>query len=202
MTAPLDDLTWHTPAGWAAAALADPLALLADHAHLERAAAANALALVRRWPEGAEPDRWVQRLSGVARDEVEHLALVSRELARRGGALPRGHDNPYARDLRAHVATGTPMELADRLYVSALIELRSFERFTLLAASGHELAPLYEGLKASEAGHHRLFVSLAALAGGDAGRWRQWCQREGVVASSQQPGPRIHAGHGDGAAAS
>lgn len=189
-----DELAWHTPPEWAEMALADELALLADHAHLERAAAANALSLVRRWPDGAEPDRWVSRLTGIARDEVEHLALVSRTLAARGGRLPREHANPYASGLRAHVASGTARELADRLYVAALIELRSCERFALLAGSGHPLADLYAGLEASEAGHHRVFVRLATQAGGTDQRWERWCQREAEVARAQAPGSRIHAG--------
>ncbi len=190
----LGELRWRTPSSWTDAVLDDELALLADHAHLERAAAANALSLVRRWPEGADPDRWVGRLSGIARDEVEHLALVSRTLAARGGRLPREHRNPYASDLRQHVAVGTAGELADRLYVSALIELRSHERFTMLGDSDHELAGMYAGLEASEAGHHRVFVHLAAQAGGEPDRWTWWCDREAEVAAAQPPGPRIHAG--------
>lgn len=74
MTDRTDRLRWRTPPGWAASVLADELALLSDHAHLEHAAAANALALVRRWPDGVDPARWVGWLSGVARDEVEPLA--------------------------------------------------------------------------------------------------------------------------------
>lgn len=190
----LADLRWRTPARWAEAVLADELALLADHAHLERAAAANAMSLVRRWPEGADPDRWVGRLAAIARDEVDHLSLVSRTLADRGGRLPREHRNPYAAGLRDHVAVGTAGELADRLYVSALIELRSCERFALLGATGHVLAGLYAGLQASEAGHHRVFVHLAARAGGTDDRWRWWCDREAEVARVQAPGPRIHSG--------
>lgn len=194
------ELVWHTPDEWVESALSDELGLLADHAHLERAAAANALSLVRRWPQGAEPDRWVSRLTGIARDEVDHLALVSRTLTARGGALPREHANPYAAGLRARVASGTAGELADRLFVAALIELRSCERFGLLARSGHPLADLYAGLEASEAGHHRVFVRLATQAGGSQQRWKQWCQHEAEVARAQAPGPRIHsgvAGNGD-----
>lgn len=194
MTDALADLRWRTPARWADDVLVDDRALLADHAHLERAAAANALALVRRWPTGADPDRWVARLTGIARDEVDHLALVSRTLAARGGTLPRKHLNPYAAGLRARVEVATPWELADRLYVSALIELRSCERFGLLGGSGHDLAPLYAGLEASEAGHHRVFVHLAEQAGGTPDRWAVWCEQEAAVAQAQPPGPRIHAG--------
>ncbi len=188
------ELGWHTPAVWAAAVLVEPEALLSDHAHLERAAAANALALVRRWPDGAEPDRWVSRLSGIARDEVEHLALVSRVLAQRGGALARTHRNPYAAGLRDHVRIGSAQELADRLLVSAAIELRSYERFCLLAEAGHELSDLYAGLRDSEAGHHRVFVHLATQAGAvedDVVRWRAI---EADVARAQPPGFAVHAG--------
>lgn len=190
----LAELQWHTPAGWADAVLTDPDRLLDDHAHLERAAAANALALVRRWPDGVAPDRWVARLSSIARDEVDHLGLVSRTLADRGGRLSRGHRNPYAAGLRAQVDTTGEAELADRLYTSALIELRSYERFVLLAATGHELSELYAELQASEAGHHRVFVQLAVQSGGTTARWAWWCQQEAEVARTQPPGPRIHAG--------
>ena len=194
MSDPGAELTWHTPAHWAGAVLAHPAALLSDHAHLEQAAATNALALVRRWPDEAAPHRWVARLSRIASEESEHLGRVSRALADRGGALSRGHDNPYATALRTHVDRGTPRELADRCFVSALIELRSWERFGLLAATDHDLAPLYADLQHSEAGHHRVFVRMAEEAGGTAERWRWWRDREGEVASSQPFAPRIHAG--------
>src|SRR6202007_2157123 len=73
-----------TPDGWAAMALRDPLALLSDHAYLEKKAAANALELLNRWPEPSPPESWVAAMTAIARDEVEHLATVCRLLARRG----------------------------------------------------------------------------------------------------------------------
>jgi tRNA-(ms[2]io[6]A)-hydroxylase len=191
-------LRWRTPAGWAAGVLADPAALLNDHAHLERDAAANALALVRRLPDGYPADRWVARLTGVARDEVEHLALVSRVLARRDATLTRHHRNPYAAALREHVRRGDgPRDLADRLLVSGLIELRSCERFGLLAAAGHDLSPMYADLTASEVGHYRLFLRLAEAAVPAtevASRWDELLDAEASVAAAQAPGPRMHAG--------
>lgn len=191
-------LRWHTPRGWADAVLAEPLALLNDHAHLERDAGANALALIRRIPDGYPADRWVQRLTGVARDEVDHLALVSRELTARGGELTRHHRNPYAAALRTHVRSGNgPRDLVDRLLVSALIEVRSCERFSLLADAGHELSPLYAGLTASEVGHYRLFLRLAEAAVPArevAARWEELLEAEAEIAAAQQPGPRMHSG--------
>lgn len=199
MNTPVDlPLTWTTPSGWAEATLSDPVGLLNDHAHLERDAAANALALMRRIPDRYPTDRWVQRLTGIAREEIDHLGLVTRELTARGASLSRGHKNPYAADLRRLVRAGRgPLELADRLLVSALIELRSCERFGLLGGAGHDLSPLYADLMASEVGHYRLFVRLAEAAI-DADevreRWAELLDREGEVAAAQEAGARIHSG--------
>lgn len=191
-------LRWHTPAAWAEAVLTEPLALLDDHAHLERDAAANALGLLRRLPTGGGADRWVRALTGVARDEIDHLGTVTRELTRRGGSLSRSHRNPYAAGLRDHVRRGRGAdELVDRLLVAALIELRSCERFGLLAGAGATLSPLYGDLVASELGHYRLFLRLAELvrpATTVAARWDALLDEEAAVAAAQPPGPRMHAG--------
>src|SRR5829696_4929991 len=140
-------LRYKTPASWATAVLARPLELLNDHAHLEKKAAANALELLNRWPEPSPPENWVAAMTAVTRDEVEHLAVVSRLLARRGGRLTRQHANPYAADLHKLVRRGKGKEeLVDRLMISALIEARSCERFALLGQAcddDPELQKLY-----------------------------------------------------------
>src|SRR6185369_8211374 len=94
-------LKYRTPGSWAVGVLARPLELLNDHAHLEKKAATNALELLNRWPEPAPPENWVAAMTAVARDEVEHLATVSRLLSRRGGRLTKSHSNPYANALHA-----------------------------------------------------------------------------------------------------
>src|SRR5947199_1447518 len=119
-------LRYVTPARWAAEALTQPLELLNDHAHLEKKAAANALELLNRWPEPSPPENWVAAMTAVSRDEVEHLAVVCRLLARRGGRLTRSHANPYASELHKLVRRGKGTEeLVDRLMISSLIEARS-----------------------------------------------------------------------------
>jgi tRNA-(ms[2]io[6]A)-hydroxylase len=192
--------------------LSDPLALLDDHAHLERKAAANALALIHRRPRatksGATADAWTRTLATVARDEVEHLELVLRILRRRGGTLGRLHRNPYARALRRLVRVGRGRdELVDRLLVSALIEARSSERFEVLAAHAEddELRRLYGGLRASERGHYRGFLDLARdLVGAEIvdARWSELLDAEAHILANQAPGPRMHSGdaHAEGAA--
>jgi tRNA-(ms[2]io[6]A)-hydroxylase len=88
-----------TPLEWGRAVLAEPLSLLIDHAFLEKKAATNALELLTRWPNDWL-DGWVEAMTGVARDEVAHLAQVMRILLSRGGRMDRFHKNPYAYALR------------------------------------------------------------------------------------------------------
>ena len=123
-----------TPVEWARAVLAEPIRLLIDHAFLEKKAASNALELLTRWP-GEYVDGWMETMTGIARDEAAHLAQVTRILRRRGARLERMHKNPYATALRQLVRKGHAGEALDRLLVSALIEVRSCERFAMLAAA-------------------------------------------------------------------
>jgi tRNA-(ms[2]io[6]A)-hydroxylase len=193
-------LRYYTPIEWVNQVLARPLELLNDHAHLEKKAAANALEMLNRWPEPSPPENWVAALTAIARDEVEHLAVVCRLLARRGGWLTKQHSNPYANQLRLLVRSGAgPEEVVDRLIVSALIEARSCERFKLLAdeCEDAELAKLYRGLWASEHGHYRSFLQLAEqlLEANDvARRWDQMLNEEAKIIARQEPGPRMHSG--------
>lgn len=193
-----------TPVGWAETAAADPLSLLNDHAHLEKKAALNALALMHRGPTASSlqtgASGWVRLLAAIARDETEHLGRVLRLLEVRGGGMSPGHRNPYAAALHRHVRTGQgPAEVADLVLVSALIEARSCERFALLRAHVRdpELQALYAGLEASERGHHRVFLELAGLLlppevlGTE---WARWCSREADAIQAQPPGPTMHSG--------
>jgi tRNA-(ms[2]io[6]A)-hydroxylase len=194
-------LRFQTPLTWAPRALSDPLALLNDHAHLEKKAATNALELLNRWPEPNPPENWVTAMTAVARDEVEHLAVVTRLLARRGGKLTKSHANPYASELHKLVRKGLgPEELIDRLMISALIEARSCERFNLLGqvvADDPELRKLYRGLWASEHGHYRTFIQLAEQLLRPKvvqKRWNEMLDAESQIIQTQPPGPRMHSG--------
>lgn len=187
-----------TPVEWGRSVLADPIPLLIDHAFLEKKAATNALELLTRWPDDWT-EGWVEAMTAVARDEVAHLAQVTRILLHRGGRLDRFHKSPYANALRHLVRKGEREELLDRLLVAALIEIRSCERFSVLAeaAEDAELAAFYRSLFSSELGHYKIFLTLArkftrrsAL---DA-RWREMLDAETEIIAVQEPGPRIHSG--------
>ena len=80
-----------TPPEWGAAVLTDPIALLIDHAFLEKKAANNAMDMMTRWPTDWVPG-WVETMTGVARDEAAHLAQVTRLLIKRGGRLSHAQE--------------------------------------------------------------------------------------------------------------
>jgi tRNA-(ms[2]io[6]A)-hydroxylase len=187
-----------TPPAWGRAVLAEPVSLLIDHAFLEKKAATNALELLTRWPDDWL-DGWVEAMTAVARDEVAHLAQVMRILLARGGRMDRFHKNPYANALRLLVRKGEPVELLDRLLVAALIEVRSCERFAVLATAStdDELAAFYRTLCSSELGHYRLFLHLAGKFTPPAAldsRWQEMLAAEAVILAAQEPGPRVHSG--------
>ncbi|MBM3787466.1 MAG: tRNA-(ms[2]io[6]A)-hydroxylase [Acidobacteria bacterium] len=194
MSLPLHSVT---PIEWGLRAMADPIALLNDHAFLEKKAANNALELLTRWPTDWVPG-WVETMTAVARDEAAHLAQVMRILLRRGGRLERMHKNPYANELRLLVRKGGNGEIVDRLLISALIEARSCERFQVLSAAAgqlddSELAAFYSRLYASELGHFTTFLRLAnKLSRSTATRWEEMLASEAKILAAQSPGPRIH----------
>ncbi|HKE20984.1 MAG TPA: tRNA-(ms[2]io[6]A)-hydroxylase [Bryobacteraceae bacterium] len=187
-----------TPMEWGKAVLSDPVGLLVDHAFLEKKAATNAMELLTRWPDDWL-EGWVEAMTAVARDEVSHLAQVMRLLLARGGRLERFHKNPYANALRQLVRKGEPTEILDRLLVAALIEVRSCERFYVLALASDdaELATFYRSLFASELAHYKVFLNLARRFTKQSAleaRWQQMLAAEAEIMTEQEPGARIHSG--------
>jgi len=196
----VEDLPLHsrTPLSWGRAVLADPVSLLIDHAFLEKKAATNALELLTRWPN-EWTEGWVEVMTSVARDETAHLAQVTRMLKRRGARLERVHKNSYANALRRMVRKGEVGEILDRLLISALIEVRSCERFAVLAATSvdEELGAFYKALYTSELGHYRVFLKLARKIAKPAvveERWQQLLAAETAILAAEPVGPRIHSG--------
>jgi tRNA-(ms[2]io[6]A)-hydroxylase len=160
-------LSFATPVEWVARVETDPLALLSDHAHCELKAAASAQALIVKNPSRTA---LVSRMAEIAREEIEHFALVAKLLTARGGALVADTPNPYTESLlgRSHYGRVCADDardemLLDRLLVSSLIEARSLERFHLLAThlADRELAEFYRALIPAESMHQALFRELA-----------------------------------------
>lgn len=153
---------------WLPNALANFDAVLIDHAHCEKKAAANALSMLQSYPEIPELPMTMARL---AREESAHLAKVLEHMAERGLVLTKDEGDPYAQKLQALIRTPREVRRLDRLLVAAAIEARSCERLALLAdglAAGEDkLARFYRELAQSEHGHQALFFRLAVSAHGE-----------------------------------
>jgi tRNA-(ms[2]io[6]A)-hydroxylase len=160
-----------TDGRWLPHALAHLDAVLVDHAHCEKKAAANALSMLQAYPEVPGLPAQMARL---AREESGHLARVLQLLEARGLALGRDPGDPYAQGLQALVRTPSRARQLDRFLVAAIIEARSCERLGLLATglSDRDLQRLYAELARSEDGHQRLFLRLAERVHGEAARPR------------------------------
>lgn len=160
-------LRCETGARWLPNALAHLDAVLVDHAHCEKKAAANALSLLQAYPEVPGLPSHMARL---AREESGHLARVIQLLERRGLVLGRDPGDPYAQALQALVRTPAAQRQLDRFLIAAIIEARSCERLALLAGGipDVELRRFYAELARSEDGHQKLFLRLAARVHGEA----------------------------------
>jgi tRNA-(ms[2]io[6]A)-hydroxylase len=173
-----------TPSGWAEAALADPEALLSDHAHCEKKAALSALNLSQSLADSARASVLLAR---IAEEELNHYRRVLEALQGFGWTLRPDGGNAHAKALHKQAAKG----LLDRLLIAALIEARSCERLWLLerawasspvAGSAPWLAFLLE-LERCEAGHALSYRSLAEERFGEqaGARLDWWLDRESEV---------------------
>ncbi|MFQ5513980.1 MAG: tRNA-(ms[2]io[6]A)-hydroxylase [Myxococcota bacterium] len=179
---------------WVTTALESLDALLVDHAHCEKKAAATALSLVASYPD---EDRLVQRMSGLAIEELRHFRAVYRLLRRRGVKLSRDGGDPYVQALMRQMRHGGHERMIDRLLVAGVIEARSHERLGLLAGAlrDSELAAFYASLAEAESGHAHLFVKLARELGDSrevARRLEVWLRSESEILAALPLQPRIH----------
>ncbi|MCA8979213.1 MAG: hypothetical protein H6831_16760 [Planctomycetes bacterium] len=185
-----------TPPAWVATVEHDPTALLSDHAHCELKAAATAQALLLKHRTNTP---LVAELSAMAAEEMEHFRQAVELLHLLGGTLGPVEVNEYAERLLADSGPTRGDSLLDRLLIAGLIELRSLERFHLLAEGLHDerLAALYRALVPSESGHQALFDRLARNlfdARLVAKRQTELLEIEARCAREAAPGPRVHSG--------
>lgn len=154
-----------TSPAWVRAAAENLPLLLIDHAHCEKKAASSALNLIFRY---SERPHLVQRMSRLAREELQHFEQVLKLLEKRGIAFRHLTPSRYADGLRKHIRTHEPARLTDMLIAGAFIEARSCERFQALvpALEDREIAAFYLGLCESEARHFQHYLELAVEAAG------------------------------------
>ena len=142
------------PKEWLPKVLANLDAVLLDHCHLERKAAASALSLMKY----RELHGRVRRLNAVAIEELEHFNLMLDLLKGRGIPFGQPRVSPWIRGLMKEVRKGRREQVIDHLICCSLFEGRSCEKFQVLADElkpvDAELADLYGSLVESEANHY------------------------------------------------
>ncbi len=183
-----------TDSRWLRQVDADPESILIDHAHCEKKAAGTAMSLIFAYGGHAALCR---ELSAIVIEEMEHFQLVLDLLAERGIRFRAIKPAAYGRKLNELVRKGDPARAIDRLLVGGLIEARSCERFSLLAAhvSDQRLREFYASLFESEARHHGVYVRLAALFAPEAevrSRLRELAVEEAKIIAEGDESPRMH----------
>lgn len=171
--------------------------VLIDHAYCEQKAASSCISLIVQYPE---LHRLVDVLTPIVAEEWSHFERVLAELKKRGMALGPVRKDEYVDKLQKVLRKGGSREqqLTEKLLLNALIEARSCERFRLLwmEINDKELSNFYYELMVSEAGHYKVFLSLAKeLADPQAteARWRELLRQETeVIKTLAVRGDRMH----------
>ncbi len=149
-----------TPPHWVGVVESNLREVLFDHAHCEKKAAAAATHLLVSYVDRPEI---VRALTPIIKEELDHLELVMEILDQRGWRLKGQSPSAYGGRLGLLVSKTEPDRGIDRILVSALIEARSCERFTLLAEglADRDLAAFYGRLLESEARHFASYLRVA-----------------------------------------
>ena len=170
--------------------------LLLEQAHLEKKAAAAAMAFLFRHPDRAALQLPLSRL---AREELLHFERVIQLMERRGLRFGPQIPGPYAERLKRVLRHSEPERLLDELLLCAVIEERSSERMGLLAAATAqpdlELSTLYRDLVVAEQRHGQLYLDLALELFPEpvvAERWGEVTTHEARALRDLPRVPRLH----------
>jgi len=165
--------------------------ILSDHAYCEQKAASSCISLIIQYPEKV---RLVETLTPIVAEEWSHFERVLEKLRQRGWALGFQRKDDYILRINTLIKKGGNREqqLLEKLLLNALIEARSCERFRLLwkEIQDEDLSKFYYELMVSEAGHYKIFLSLARdYAGPDLAeeRWKELLLQESALIRNLEP---------------
>ena len=189
-------LKLETDPRWATIVASNIEEILTDHAWCEQKAATNAITIITLNSE--YPDL-VTDLLELAKEELEHFAMVHNIIKKRGFKLGRERKDSYVNELYKFMNKGGTrlQSMVDRLLFSAMIEARSCERFKLLSTQINdvELSKFYHDLMVSEAGHYTTFITFARKYGKGIDvdkRWKELVEFEGELIKSYGKSESIH----------
>jgi len=171
--------------------------ILTDHAFCEMKAATQCISLISTYSHKAQ---LVKEVTPVVSEEWGHFRLVLKEMDKRGLTLGKQRKDIYVNELMKFQKGGGSLEdrLLEKLITFALIEARSCERFRLLSLhiSDDNLKEFYHKFMVSEAGHYKMFLSLAKLYCGEEKamtRWEEYLEYEAeLMQRLETRGDRMH----------
>ena len=171
--------------------------ILTDHAFCELKAATQCISLISTYSYHEE---LVKQVTPVVSEEWGHFRLVLKEMDKRGLKLGKQRKDIYVNELIKFQIGGGSLEdrLLEKLITFALIEARSCERFRLLSLhiSDESLKEFYHKFMVSEAGHYKMFLSLAKLYCGEERamkRWDEYLEYEAELMTRMETrGDRMH----------
>lgn len=171
--------------------------ILTDHAFCELKAATQCISLISTYSNHEE---LVREVTPVVSEEWGHFRLVLKEMDKRGLKLGKQRKDIYVNELIKFQIGGGSLEdrLLEKLITFALIEARSCERFRLLSLhiSDESLKEFYHKFMVSEAGHYKMFLSLAKLYCGEERamkRWDEYLEYESELMTRMETrGDRMH----------
>lgn len=171
--------------------------ILIDHAYCEQKAASSCISLIIQYPER---EKLREVLMPLVSEEWAHFRMVIRELEKRGLALGKPRKDEYVIQLNASIRHGgtKDQQLGERLFINALIEARSCERFRILSQEiqDYSLKEFYHELMISEAGHYVNFIDLAKEylpVEYVKQRWNEWLEIEAnIITNLEIRGDRVH----------
>lgn len=170
--------------------------ILVDHAYCEQKAASSCISLIIMYPEN---ENLVAMLTPVVAEEWSHFERVLEQLTKRGMRLGFPRKDDYVDQLQKISKKGgsRDQQLVEKLLLNALIEARSCERFRLLwkEIQDAELSKFYYELMVSEAGHYKIFLSLAKQVMEESVE-KRWCeilkQEAGIMKNLVRREDRFH----------
>jgi tRNA 2-(methylsulfanyl)-N6-isopentenyladenosine37 hydroxylase len=171
--------------------------ILVDHAFCEQKAASSCISLILQYPD---KQKLRDILMPVVSEEWAHFRMVIKELDKRGLALGEARKDVYVHQLFERMKRGGSRDeqLGEKLFMNALIEARSCERFRLLSLeiSDESLREFYHELMISEAGHYVNFIDLCKeYLSPDyvKKRWAEWLEIEAeIIENLEMRGDRVH----------
>ena len=171
--------------------------ILTDHAYCEQKAASSCISLIVNFHGFTD---LVDTLTPVVAEEWSHFERVMEQLRKRGIPFDKPRKDEYVIQLNASIRHGgtQDQQLGERLFINALIEARSCERFRILSQEiqDESLKKFYHELMISEAGHYVNFIDLAKEylpAEYVKQRWNEWLEIEAnIITNLELRGDRVH----------